>query len=107
MNSPQEVINLWAARILADPGLADRLGGTIKIVLSEPDSTSWVLTSKGIVSGIEADCTLLLSADDLIQIAKGKLNPQAAWNKKQIKVYGDPDIALQFGEVIFHDDSLT
>ena len=107
MKDPQEVINLWAARIVADPELAERVGGTIKIVLSEPGSTSWVLTSKGIVSGIEADCTLLISASDLIQIASGELNPQAAWNAKRIKVYGDPDIALRFGEVIFHDDSLT
>lgn len=48
-----------------------------------------------------ADCTLTMSAGDLIDMMKGKLNAAEAWMQGRLHIAGDPTQAEFFGRMLF------
>ncbi len=48
---------------------------------------------------LPADCTILVSMNDFLDMANGKINPQMAYMMGKLKVEGDMSIALQIGKI--------
>lgn len=49
----------------------------------------------------EADCTVRISAADLLELVNGRLNPIAAFDQGKIHVMGDYDLANKVGQLLF------
>ena len=47
-----------------------------------------------------ADCTIMLSLDDLEALISGELNPTAAFMTGKIKVEGDMSVAMALSQVL-------
>lgn len=48
----------------------------------------------------ETDCTLKLSADNLMQLLAGKLNPMTAVMMGKIKISGNPKVAMSLADLL-------
>ena len=48
----------------------------------------------------EADCTVKVIMDDLVQIAQGTINPQMAFMTGKLRVEGDVSLAMQLGAIL-------
>lgn len=48
----------------------------------------------------EAQCTVIVSADDFDQITDGSLNPQMAFMSGKLKIQGDMGLAMKLGQVL-------
>jgi len=48
----------------------------------------------------EADCTVTVSQEDLISIAKGETNPMMAFMSGKIKVDGDMSVAMKLQSLL-------
>lgn len=48
----------------------------------------------------ETDCTLKLSADYLMQLLAGKLNPMTAVMMGKIKISGNPKVAMSLADLL-------
>lgn len=72
------------------------LQSTLKIVMDE-DKCVYVDGYSGEVSNDnkEAECTLILSEEDMIAILLGSLNPTSAFMQGKLKVEGDMSVAMR------------
>ena len=48
----------------------------------------------------DTDCTLRLSADNLMQLLAGKLNPMTAVMMGKIKISGNPKVAMSLADLL-------
>ena len=67
---------------------------------------TWMLTlreSQVMAEAVEgeADCTVRISAADLLELVNGRLNPIAAFDQGKIHVMGDYDLANKVGQLLF------
>jgi putative sterol carrier protein len=99
MNTPQDVINHWTAKLLGDRRCAQQLDAVYKFVVDGATGGRWIVSCKDPVSVSEgdgpADCTVQTSADDFVALANGALNPQAAFIMGKIKISGNINLALR------------
>ena len=47
-----------------------------------------------------ADCTLVISREDLVALAKGELDPMAAMLRGRLKIRGDMGVAMQLQSML-------
>ncbi len=47
-----------------------------------------------------ADCTLVISREDLVALAKGQLDPMAAMLRGRLKIRGDMTVAMQLQSML-------
>ena len=67
---------------------------------------TWMLTlreSEGVAEALDgdADCTVRISAADLLDLVNGRLNAIAAFDQGKIHVMGDYDLANKVGRLLF------
>ncbi len=48
----------------------------------------------------EADCTVVVSMENFIEIAEGNLNPQMAFMTGKLRVEGDMSLPMQLGSIL-------
>ncbi|MFY0620397.1 MAG: SCP2 sterol-binding domain-containing protein [Pelagimonas sp.] len=48
----------------------------------------------------DTDCTLALTADNLVKLLKGQLNPMTAVMMGKIKVSGNPAVAMKLADLL-------
>lgn len=48
----------------------------------------------------DAQCTVVISAEDFDQLTDGKLNPQMAFMSGKLKIQGDMGLAMKLGQVL-------
>ncbi len=70
------------------------------------DGGTWILTlreSQGVAEALEgdADCTVRISAADLLDLVNGRLNTIAAFDQGKIHIMGDYDLANKVGRLLF------
>jgi putative sterol carrier protein len=104
MNTPQDVITAWSARLLADAKNLKNLDATYKFVVKGSGGGSWLFRCKDPVSVNSgegpADCTITMAAADFVALGKGDLNPQMAFMSGQLNIDGDIELALKLGDII-------
>lgn len=69
-------------------------GGTWMLTLPEPDGISTAPDG-------EADCTVRISADDLLDLVNGRQNVRAAFDQGKIHIAGNYELANQVGRLLF------
>ena len=67
---------------------------------------TWMLTlreSQGVAEALDgdADCTVRISAADLLDLVNGRLNSIAAFDQGKIHIMGDYDLANKVGRLLF------
>lgn len=77
----------------------ESLGRTIKFDLK---GDGFIFVDGSAVSNADrpADCTLVLSLEDLIALGKGKLDPAMAMMRGRLKVKGDVSVAMKLPAIL-------
>lgn len=81
------------------------VNGTCKFDVGDGGGT-WMLTlrdSQGVAEAADgqADCTVRISAADLLDLVNGRLNSIAAFDQGKIHIMGDYDLANKVGRLLF------
>lgn len=81
------------------------VSGRCKFEVGDGGGT-WMLTlgeSQGVAAVVDgnADCTVRISAADLLDLVNGKLNSIAAFDQGKIHIMGDYDLANKVGRLLF------
>jgi protein-tyrosine sulfotransferase len=81
------------------------VNGRCKFEVGDGGGT-WMLTlreSQGVAEALDgdADCTVRISAADLLDLVNGKLNSIAAFDQGKIHIMGDYDLANKVGRLLF------
>lgn len=87
-----------------NPALAG-VSGRCKFEVGDGGGT-WMLTlqdSQGVAEEVDgdADCTVRISAADLLDLVNGRLNSIAAFDQGKIHIMGDYDLANKVGRLLF------
>lgn len=81
------------------------VNGRCKFEIGDGGGT-WMLTlreSQGVAEALDgdADCTVRISAADLLDLVNGRLNSIAAFDQGKIHIMGDYDLANKVGRLLF------
>ena len=85
---------------------ADKAAGLTATYKFDIDGAgTWVVSiNDGDISVEEGDgdaqCTVIVGADDFDQITDGTLNPQMAFMSGKLKIQGDMGLAMKLGQVL-------
>jgi putative sterol carrier protein len=98
----EEITDRFKTAVGADSGL----GRSVKFDLR---GVGVILIDGGRVSNEDtpADCTIKLSKDDFEALAKGRLDPTAAFMQGRLKVNGDMGVALKLKPLLAKARSMT
>lgn len=106
MQTPQDVIRQWTAKLVTSPDLARNLNARYKFVVTGNGGGTWIFDctkEQPVVTQQndgEAECTLSMQSDVFLQVASGKLNPQIAVIMQQIEIQGDMGLAMRLSELM-------
>ncbi|HSK63124.1 MAG TPA: sulfotransferase [Pyrinomonadaceae bacterium] len=106
VSSIEEMFRNYVPRLLKNGNVAlAGVNGRCKFDVGDGGGT-WLLTlreSQGVAepSDGDADCTVRISAADLLDLVNGKLNSIAAFDQGRIHVMGDYDLANKVGRLLF------
>jgi len=94
-------------KVAADPSLVKKVNGVYQFDIKGSDSVlSFTIDLKNGTGSVsegkapKADCTLTLSEQDFIALMTGKLNPQQAFLKGNLKVAGNMGLAMKLDQVL-------
>ncbi|HEU4768543.1 MAG TPA: sulfotransferase [Pyrinomonadaceae bacterium] len=104
VSSVEEMFRSYIPSLLQN-GNVSGLDGRCKFDITEGGGI-WMLTfreSQGVAESRdgEADCTVRISASDLLELVNGKLNTIAAFDQGKIHIAGDYDLANKVGRLLF------
>ena len=106
VSSIEEMFRHYVPRLLHNGNAAVAgVNGRCKFEVGDGGGT-WMLTlreSEGVAepSDGDADCTVRISAADLLDLVNGKLNSIAAFDQGKIHIMGDYDLANKVGRLLF------
>ena len=102
--SAADIMTSWKAKVLGDPHAIRGIGARIKVNVTGSEGGTWIFNCKdpvGVSEGEgEFDCGVSLSAEDLVAISSGALNPQVAFMQGRLKVEGDMLLALKIQKLM-------
>uniref|UniRef100_A0A146L102 Peroxisomal multifunctional enzyme type 2 n=1 Tax=Lygus hesperus TaxID=30085 RepID=A0A146L102_LYGHE len=110
-----EVFNTMIERLKAKPELVKKINGVFlyKITSGGQEVARWTADlRKGKIyrgdpeSGTKVDTTLNMAEDDLIEMATGKLSPQAAFMKGKLKIQGNIMLSQRLKDLITAESKL-
>ena len=106
VTSIEEIFRSYIPQLLKN-GRADlhEINGRCKFDVSDGGGI-WMLTLRelqGVAEALDgdADCTVRISAADLLDLVNGRLNAIAAFDQGKIHVMGDYDLANKVGRLLF------
>ena len=99
-------------RVKAQKERLEGLKGKCKFIIPELGSKAWMVDLTGetghlVPGNSTADFTIMISADDLIDIVSGRLNAGGAFLQGKLKVGGDLSLANAACQVFFQEDQNT
>ena len=106
VSSIEEMFRNYVPQLLKDGNAAlAGINGRCKFEVGDGGGT-WMLTlreSQGVAEALdgEADCTVRISAADLLDLVNGRLNSIAAFDQGKIHIMGDYDLANKVGRLLF------
>ena len=106
VSSVEDMFRHYVPRLLQNGNAAVAgVNGRCKFDVGDGGGT-WMLTlreSQGLAepSDGDADCTVRISAADLLDLVNGKLNSIAAFDQGKIHIMGDYDLANKVGRLLF------
>ena len=106
VSSVEEIFGSYVPRLLKNGSARLReINGRCKFDVGDGGGT-WMLTlreSEGVAEALDgdADCTVRISAADLLDLVNGRLNAIAAFDQGKIHVMGDYDLANKVGRLLF------
>lgn len=106
VSSVAEIFGSYIPRLLKNGSAGLReVNGRCKFDIGDGGGT-WMLTlreSAGVAEARDgdADCTVRISAGDLLDLVNGRLNAIAAFDQGKIDVMGDYDLANKVGRLLF------
>ena len=88
-----------------NPQLADQVGAIYKFVVEGDGGGTWrvdLTSSPGSVTAGdgEANCTIALQTQDLLDVLNGVLNAQMAFMGGKLRIEGDMALALKLGALL-------
>lgn len=106
VSSVAEIFGSYLPQLLKNGSAYLReINGRCKFDVGDGGGT-WMLTlreSEGVAEALDgdADCTVRISAADLLDLVNGRLNAVAAFDQGKIHVMGDYDLANKVGRLLF------
>jgi protein-tyrosine sulfotransferase len=106
VSSVAEIFGSYIPRLLKNGSAGLReVNGRCKFDIGDGGGT-WMLTlreSEGVaeIRDGDADCTVRISAGDLLDLVNGRLNAIAAFDQGKIHIMGDYDLANKVGRLLF------
>lgn len=106
VSSVEEIFRHYVPKILENGNAAvPGVNGRCKFEVGDGGGT-WMLTlqdSHGAAEAFDgdADCTVRISAADLLDLVNGRLNTIAAFDQGKIHIMGDYDLANKVGQLLF------
>ena len=97
--------NYMPKRLEAKPELVEKVNASYKFVVTGDKGGTWTvdLTVPGgsvKEDDSDANCTITVDSNDLVDIVTGKLNGQMAFMTGKLKVAGDMALAMKLGTVL-------
>jgi putative sterol carrier protein len=105
--SVKEVFTHFIPQMLNSLGDVSRDSGTTyKIIVTGEEGSAWIvgLSEREVCSSspdAAADCTIVVSSADLLDIVNGRLNPATAFLEGKLSVLNRLDLARRFGGMLF------
>lgn len=99
-HAPEEVMTAWAAKLITTRGDKQFC---YKFIIAGLNGGVWVIDlaqARLVRADHSADCTIELSAETLLALANGQINPQRANLEGLIKVTGSPQCALDLHPIL-------
>lgn len=108
------VFDLMKKRVAANVERVKKIDGVFQYNITKDGATvaTWTVDLKrpsvyqGPPQTGKADCTLTLADEDMVQIASGKLNPQAAFIQGKLKVAGNIMLTQKLSALLREESKL-
>jgi hypothetical protein len=97
---------VFPQRLKANPQWLQETKGVCKFVVTGHDKHTWMIDlniygGEIRVADEEADCTITITRNDLIDIVNGELNPAQAFFHEKVRLAGNINLAIDLGQILF------
>jgi putative sterol carrier protein len=103
MTTAQEKMELAKDRLSTNADRLKTIGAVYKFVLEGEGGGTWIANFRdtpSIETGDgEAECTIIMNAQDYVDMVEGRANPQQLFFTGKLKVEGDMGLAMKLGDI--------
>jgi len=105
-DNPKEVFEGMNTKLTANPESVAGMDCIYQFKIEGDDGGDWYVDLKGDMPNIgpgskeDADCTITMAGQDLLDITSGKLNGQMAFMTGKLKIAGDMGLAMKLTKIL-------